>query len=239
MRKFLFLFIFSTSLLNYTHAQIGTQKDVLTNTAKSLEVESRSNFSEAIIKSKQKGWPLEYKSKDNQTSSLIGIDKFGLPIYLTTYADPVQAITVNTHQVWQGGSTGFNLSGSSDSITNRIGVWDESSPRLTHNEFTGRLVLKDNASKTVDHPTHVAGIIMSKGVNPLAKGMSYGVKGAYAYDWNNDVSEMASAAANGLLISNHSYGTVSGWDYNKDSSRWEFGGKWNEKEDFKFLDLNE
>jgi hypothetical protein len=50
MRKFLFLFIFSTSLLNYTHAQIGTQKDVLTNTAKSLEVESRSNFSEAIIK---------------------------------------------------------------------------------------------------------------------------------------------------------------------------------------------
>ena len=96
MRKFLFLFIFSTSLLNYTHAQIGTQKDVLTNTAKSLEVESRSNFSEAIIKSKQKGWPLEYKSKDNQTSSLIGIDKFGLPIYLTTYADPVQAITVNT-----------------------------------------------------------------------------------------------------------------------------------------------
>ena len=234
MRKFLFLFIFSTSLLTYSHAQIGTQKDVLTNTAKSLEVESRSNFSEAIIKSKQKGWPLEYKSKDNQTSSLIGIDKFGLPIYLTTYADPVQAITVNTHQVWQGGSTGFNLSGSSDSITNRIGVWDESSPRLTHNEFTGRLVLKDNASKTVDHPTHVAGIIMSKGVNPLAKGMSYGVKGAYAYDWNNDVSEMASAAANGLLISNHSYGTVSGWDYNKDSSRWEFGGKWNEKEDFKF-----
>ena len=234
MRKLLFLFILSTFLFTSIQAQIGTQKEVLTNIAKSLEAESRSNFSEAIIKSKQKGWPLEYKSSNNQTSSLIGIDAFGQPIYLTTYADPVQAITVNTHQMWQGGSTGFNLSGSSDSITNRIGVWDESSPRLTHNEFAGRLILKDNASKTVEHPTHVAGIIMSKGINPLAKGMSYGIKGAYAYDWNNDVSEMAAAAANGLLISNHSYGTVSGWDYNNDSSRWEFNGKWNEKEDFKF-----
>ena len=71
-----------TTLFSSTHAQIGTQKDVLTNTAKSLEAESRSNFSEAIIKSKQKGWPLEYKSKDNQTSSLIGIDKFGLPLFV-------------------------------------------------------------------------------------------------------------------------------------------------------------
>jgi hypothetical protein len=117
MRKLLFLFILSTFLFTSIQAQIGTQKEVLTNIAKSLEAESRSNFSEAIIKSKQKGWPLEYKSSNNQTSSLIGIDVFGQPIYLTTYADPVQAITVNTHQMWQGGSTGFNLSGSSDSLS--------------------------------------------------------------------------------------------------------------------------
>ena len=70
MRKLLFLLLSSAAFFTSTHAQIGTQKDVLTNTAKSLEAESRSNFSEAIIKSKQKGWPLEYKSKDNQTSSL-------------------------------------------------------------------------------------------------------------------------------------------------------------------------
>lgn len=235
MRKLFLFFCFVSPLFFSTlKAQVGTQKEVLNNIAKSLELSSRSNFSDAIIQSKQKGWPLTYKSKNNQTTSLIGIDAFGQPIYLTTYSDPVQAITVNANQLWTGGNTGFNLSGSSDSITNRIGVWDESSPRLTHNEFAGRITLKDNASKTVDHPTHVAGIIMSKGVNPLAKGMAYGIKGAYAYDWNSDVSEMAAAAANGLLISNHSYGTVSGWDYNNDSSRWEFNGKWNEKEDFKF-----
>ena len=234
MRKPIILLLSCAFFFPSLFAQIGTQKVLLSNTAKSLEAESRSSFSEAIIKSKEKGWPVQYTTKNNQTASLIGIDRFGLPIYLTTYSDPVQAITVNTNQLWQGGSTGFNLNGSSDSITNRIGVWDESSPRLTHVEFAGRITVKDNASKIVDHPTHVAGIILGKGVNALAKGMSYGIKGAYAYDWNNDASEMSIAAANGLLISNHSYGTVCGWDYNSDSSRWEFNGKYNEKEDYRF-----
>ncbi len=234
MRKSFILFLSTAFFFPSLFAQIGTQKVVLSNTAKSLDAESRSSFSDAIIKSKEKGWPVQYKTKNNQTASLIGIDRFGQPIYLTTYADPVQAITTNTNQIWQGGSTGFNLNGSSDSITNRIGVWDESSPRLTHVEFAGRITVKDNASKVVDHPTHVAGIVLGKGVNALAKGMSYGIKGAYAYDWNNDASEMSIAAANGLLISNHSYGTVCGWDYNNDSSRWEFNGRWNEKEDYKF-----
>ncbi len=221
-------------MLSTVFAQTETKKTLLNNTARALEASSRASFTEAIIKSKEKGWPVQYKSGKNQIVSLIGIDESGQPIYYTTYLDPVQAITVNTNQLWPGGITGFNLSGSSDSITNRIGVWDESSPRLTHKEFAGRLTLKDNASKVVDHPTHVAGIIMGKGVNPLAKGMAYGIKGAYAYDWNNDEAEMANAAATGLLISNHSYGTVAGWDYNNDSSRWEFNGRWNEKEDYKF-----
>ena len=201
MRKSFYILILLTAFFSSIKAQVGTQKVVLRNTAISLESASRSNFSEAIIKSKEKGWPIQYKSRNNQSVSLIGVDYFGQPIYLTTFTDPVQAITINTNQLWQGGISGLNLSGASDSITNRIGIWDESSPRLTHQEFAGRITVKDNASKIVDHPTHVAGIIMGKGVNPMAKGMSYGIKGAYAYDWNNDASEMAAAAANGLLIS--------------------------------------
>ncbi len=215
-------------------AQNETRKTDLLNTAKSLELQSRANFSEAVIKAKENGWPLIYKSNNNRSSSLIGIDKFGQPIYYTTYADPVQAITINTNQLWNGGASGLNLSGNTDSLTNRLGIWDEASPRLSHFEFAGRITQKDNVSNIVNHSTHVAGIIMSKGINPLAKGMAYGLKGAYSYDWNNDASEMANAAANGLLISNHSYGTVCGWDYNSDSTRWEYGGKWNEKEDYKF-----
>ncbi len=239
MLKSLFTFIISTSFILNAYAQTETKSFILNNASRSFETNSRASFSEAVIKSKEKGWPLQYKSRNNQNVNLVGIDLFGQPIYLTTYQDPVQAITINTNQLWNGGSSGLNLNGSTDSMTNRIGVWDEGAPRISHFELNGKITVKDNSTKVSDHPTHVAGIIMAKGYNPLAKGMSYGIKGAYAYDWNNDVSEMAAAAANGLLFSNHSYGTVSGWDYNNDSSRWEYNGRWNEKEDYKFGLYNE
>ena len=45
---------------------------------------------------------------------------------------------------------------------------------------------------------------------PLPKGMSPAAT-LEAYDWNGDASEMASAAGAGLLLSNHSYGTITGW----------------------------
>ncbi len=234
MHRILYSFFAMFILGGSLQAQIETRKTILVNAAKSFEQTSRANFSDAVIKAKEKGWALQYQSKNNRTASLIGIDSFGQPIYYTTFSDPVQAVTINTNQLWNGGSSGFNLNGSSDSLTNRLGIWDESSPRLTHVELAGRITLKDNASKVVDHATHVAGIMMSKGINALSKGMAYGLKGAQAYDWNNDASEMSAAASNGLLISNHSYGTVCGWDYNSDSSRWEYNGKWNEKEDYKF-----
>jgi len=233
MKHFLlFSFLFSISLVS--HTQNETQKLALLNSAKYFEIKSRANYTEAIIKAKENGWPIRYANKNNATVNLIGIDAFGQPKYLTTFADPIQAITINANKVWPGGGLGFNLTGAADIMTNKIGIWDEGVPRPTHVEFGGKVVEKDNATKNVDHSTHVAGIMFSKGVNALAKGMAYGVKGAYSYDWFDDESEMAAAAANGLLISNHSYGNIAGWDYNSDSSRWEYNGKWNEKEDYKF-----
>ena len=234
MQKNLFLFIIGLFISVSIFAQNETRKLVLTNTAKSLELTSRSNYSNAIIKAKENGWPLIYKSKNNRTVNLMGIDNFGQPIYFTTFSDDVQSVTINTNQIWVGGTAGYNLSGISDSLTNRLGIWDEAAPRKTHYELASRISQRDNVSNMVDHSTHVAGIMMGKGVNSLAKGMSYAIKGAYAYDWNNDVSEMATAASNGMLVSNHSYGTVCGWDYNTDSARWEYNGRWNENEDYKF-----
>ena len=234
MKHFLIItgFLFSFSLAS--HAQNETQKVALLNSAKYFEIKSRANYTEAILKAKENGWPLRYKSKNNASSNLVGIDAFGQPKYLTTFADPIQAITINTNKVWPGGGLGFNLTGATDIMTNKLNIWDEGVPRPTHFEFNGRVVEKDNATKSVDHSTHVAGIMFSRGANPLAKGMAYGIKGASSYDWFDDESEMATAAANGLLVSNHSYGNISGWDYNDDSTRWEFNGKWDAKEDFKF-----
>ena len=215
-------------------AQINTQTVALMSAAKNLDFEARINYADAVIKAKKNGWALNYLNKNKSRVSLMGVDMYGQPIYFTSFGDPTQAITVNTNKVWPGGVTGFNLNGSSDSLTYKLGMWDEGAIRNTHYEIASRVTQKDNVTSIIDHSTHVAGIMIAKGINAAAKGMIYGSKGIYAYDWNNDVSEMSSAAAGNLLISNHSYGTVCGWDYNDDSSRWEYNGKYNEKEDYRF-----
>lgn len=234
MKKTVLLLLIHLITYHVVFAQLETRRDLLMVAAKNMDIAERSSYAAAIIKAKQNGWALSYKSRNKSTATLMGIDNFGQPRYYISYTDPLQTITVNTNKLWPSGSTGFNLSGSSDSITNKLGMWDEGAARNTHKEITGRITQKDNVTNIIDHSTHVMGILLAKGVNPLAKGMAYNLKGILGYDWNNDASEMATAAAEGLLISNHSYGTVAGWDYNDDSSRWEFNGRWNEKEDYRF-----
>ena len=57
MKHFLlFSFLFSISLVS--HAQNETQKVVLLNSAKYFEIKSRANYTEAIIKAKENGWPI-------------------------------------------------------------------------------------------------------------------------------------------------------------------------------------
>ena len=226
------IFVFTATIL---HAQDATKKEVLMQTSKELALEARNKFSKAVLAAKEKGWPIQYTSQNQNKAKLISVDEKGWPKYYISFADPVQAITINANKVWPGAASNLNLSGSDDNMTNKLGVWDEGSPLLTHKEFTGRITQKDNAKEVVTHSTHVAGIVMSKGLNPLAKGMAYNVKGILDYDWNSDLSEMSAAAANGLLISNHSYGTITGWYRNRDSAnRWEFNGRFNEKEDYRF-----
>jgi hypothetical protein len=226
-----FIFVFIATILN---AQDGTKKEVLMQTSKELALEARNKFSKAVLTAKEKGWPIQYASENQNNAKLISVDEKGWPKYYIGFTDPIQAISIGANKLWPGASSNLNLSGSDDNMTNKLGVWDEGSPLLTHKEFSGRITQKDNAKNIVTHSTHVAGIVMSKGLNPLSKGMAYNVKGILDYDWNNDLSEMSAAAANGMLISNHSYGTVSGWNYNSDSARWEFNGRFNEKEDYRF-----
>ncbi len=234
MKRCLLLPLVFVLLAHLSNAQDATKKELLLQTSNNLALDARNNFSKAVLAAKEKGWPIQYISRNQSNAKLIGVDAKGWPKYYVGFADPVSSITINANKVWPGAALNLNLSGSDDVMTNKLGVWDEGSPRLSHKELTGRITQKDNATEIVTHSTHVAGIVMSKGLNPLAKGMAYNLKGILDYDWNNDLSEMSAAAANGLLISNHSYGIVTGWDYNSDSSRWQFNGRWNEKEDYRF-----
>lgn len=144
----------------------------------------------------------------------------GLPVYVQTLNNTDAAKTISTNKVQPGGSLGLSLTGSG--MTNRLGVWDGGAVLLTHQEFQSRAVQSDNPSSTSDHATHVAGTMVAGGVVANARGMSYQAP-IKCYDWNSDDGEMGAAAAAGMLVSNHSYGQVGGWQWISGSS-WRFWG---------------
>ncbi len=80
------------------------------------------------------------------------------------------------------------------------------------------------------------GTMIAAGVIINAHGMAH-LATLHAYDWFNDESEMATAGASGLRISNHSYGTILGWHWNFfGDSRWAWFGdlEVDSTEDYRF-----
>jgi PKD repeat protein len=55
-----------------------------------------------------------------------------------------------------------------------------------------------------------------------------------AFDWNSDVSEMATEASNGALMSNHSYGYITGWAWNGFGWQWYGDTNVSTQEDYRF-----
>lgn len=144
----------------------------------------------------------------------------GLPVYVQTLNNTDAAKTISTNKVQPGGVLGLSLTGSG--MTNRLGVWDGGAVLVSHQEFQGRAVQSDNPSSTSDHATHVTGTMIAGGVVPNAKGMSYQAP-IKCYDWNSDDGEMGAAAGAGMLVSNHSYGQVGGWQW-VSGNTWRFWG---------------
>ena len=89
-----------------------------------------------------------------------------------------------------------------------VGEWDGGGIRTTHPLFSNRVTQIDVPQGYSDHAIHVGGTIIGTGdvAGGGAKGMAPEAE-LHAYDWFSDSSEMISAAANGLLVSNHSYGS--------------------------------
>jgi len=150
---------------------------------------------------------------------LVGTER-GRPLFLQTL-NLVAAQTVGADRLWPGGATGLDLDGAN--AAGDLAVWDAGAVLTTHQEFGGRAVVRDGAPSVHYHATHVAGTMAASGVDPLAHGMS---PAAWldSYDWTDDESEMAAAAAQGLLVSNHSYSFVAGWYYNSAQSAWYWYG---------------
>ena len=233
----LFLCLFSGLTAS---AQVQTNTQALQKISQQLATQYQSFHKILFQTAREKGWPLTLRNKKGRLAYLRGINGQGLPYYITTTDNIISAATIRTTSLWPGGSTGLNLNGSSAFLKGRIAVWDEGLVRPTHVELVGRVVQEDAAQgDTVlsQHSTHVSGTMIAAGVNPVAKGMAFNAQLLQAYDFNNDESEMAKAAAgaNGIIVSNHSYADIAGWYIdNTENDRWEFWGNPGDTVDIKF-----
>ena len=210
-------------------AQQEKKMDVLQKISAEYHKKELADRAKMLLLTKKYSWQSSQKNK-NKIAILTGIDVYGFPIYTTINNNTLSAATTHTNKLWQGGTTGFNLSGSSPNMNGKLAIWDEGLPSINHTELIGRIVNKDGAS-VANHSTHVAGTLIAKGINPVAKGMVYNANILNCYDFNDDISEIAGAAS-GLLISNHSYGRVAGWQ--KNGGNWQFNGNPNDTADYKF-----
>lgn len=227
-------------LFNVANAQ---QQPPLVSDARKAELSNLSQqynqtFQAQKIKyldlSKRHNWFISRRRKDGGVSSLHGIRTSGMPVFVRTDNNVIAASTTRTNYVQPGGALGLNLSGAGSYMNGKLAVWDGGAPLATHQEFAGKTItIHDTGLGTIDHATHVTGTMIAKGVYAPAKGMSFGANTLSAYDFDNDVTEMSGQAAN-LLLSNHSYGTIAGWDFDQTNNRWEWYGLPGDSVDYNF-----
>ncbi|CAL2091446.1 conserved protein of unknown function precursor containing a T9SS type A C-terminal secretion signal. Putative S8 family peptidase [Tenacibaculum sp. 190524A02b] len=169
-----------------------------------FEKDASDEKQQALRLAKQNGWKTKFTAKDGSMLELQRVVD-GKPIYYTTFNEDA-ARSTRTNHLNSGGSLGLNLMGQNMTAH----VWDGGIARATHREYDGaggnnRFSVGDGSSSQNFHAAHVTGTIIASGVTASAKGMAPHAKGV-GYDWNNDKAEATTAASNGMLVSNHSYG---------------------------------
>lgn len=209
------------------------KKAELDQLSASLENTYNANLKKAMALAPQNNWVVRKKYKNGTVMSLQRISSLGYPLYYKSFNNTTAAATTRTNTVQPGGALGLNLSGSSTNLDGKLAIWDGGSVLANHQEFVGKTITLRNAAAVDEHSTHVAGTMLAKGIYAPARGMAFNARTLQSYDFDNDVAEMT-AAASGLLLSNHSYGLVAGWNYDSDLNRWEWYGTAGATEDYKF-----
>ncbi len=171
--------------------------------------------------------PLRYEDDKGTLFELQFIAEDGIPIYFQTFNSNA-AISTRANYLNTSGGLGLDLNG--DDLTAHI--WDGGLARTAHQEYDGaggnnRFSIGDGTTAMHYHAAHVAGTIIASGVQADSKGMAWQAN-AVGYDWNNDITEATTAASNGMLLSNHSYGYIAenipdSWfgQYGQDARDWD------------------
>lgn len=209
-------------------AQISTNVEELMRISEKEATDYQIKRAYAEEFAKENNIPVMYENDKGVFFELQKISEEGIPMYYKT-DNRNSAKTISTDKVYSGGGSGLSLDGTG--MVPR--EWDGGGVRLSHTEFGGRVVQGDNPTGTNWHATHVAGTIMAAGVSSSAKGMAYNAN-LRAFDWNSDNSEMASEAAAGAMVSNHSYGYARGWSWSGGGYTWYGTPSVSTQEDYKF-----
>ena len=209
-------------VLNFAFSVYGQtpyQQKKLLDLSEEHLIRSRSQKVQADSMARSKNWPIVGQLASGEEYWLKKLAVNGMPIYYCT-ENLVSAVSISTDHVWPGGESQLFLNGSGMIV----GEWDTGRVLIEHQELEGRAFQIDEYPDLSDHATHVAGTMIAEGVNQQAHGMSNNAI-LYANGWDNDDSEMAAAAADGLILSNHSYGTRGGWHWDSFSDEmWVWGG---------------
>ncbi|WP_324024630.1 S8 family serine peptidase [Maribacter sp. BPC-D8] len=203
----LILFVFSAT--NVITAQTSQQRLKIAENNKRTEL---ANFKSNLVSeyalerthlkeaAKLNNWKIKETLANGKKIELQGIGVDGSPLYYETYSDQAglvsRASTLNTD-----GLMGLHLDG--DGM--KVGVWDAGVALENHIEYTSRVTIGDDNAEVDTHATHVTGSIISTGLKRDAKGVANMAK-VVSHDWTRDKIEVTEAAADGLLLSNHSYG---------------------------------
>ena len=164
------------------------------------------DLQQAISKATSENLPLKGVTSDGRKYELVGLTDDGqLKYYITSNnTTPSSIKTARVDYLHNGGELELNIEGQ----TMSVGIWDGGKVYAGHSSLgVSRVINKDlNNSAIDDHASHVAGTMVANASIPNIKGMAPQAN-LWANDWQFDISEMTTQASQGLLVSNHSYGT--------------------------------
>lgn len=199
---------------------------------------SDSTYKAELALAKKRGIKLIDTLAADKILHFNGFTSTGEPLYLQTYSSTLAGKMTRTNALYSGGGLGLNLTGKSDTMSGKLGIWDGGSLYTAHQEFGGR-AKNEEIVGTSSHATHVAGIMVAEGKKASARGMAYQAD-LKAWDFNNDNTEIIQNSGSNtqikLLISNHSYGYTAGWNFNTSKNKWQWYGDdaFSDQEDYKF-----
>lgn len=198
---------------------IYSQEKVNKNELHKLEVKTAEKY----LADKEKA---ENLLKEHQLPEESGFQGFsnGTPVIYSVNS-LTQIKSMDTDFIHDGTVTGAAITG--DGMTAYI--WDGGIIRTTHVEFDDRVTNVETSGSNSSHATGVGGVIVSKGAKESAKGIAPDAKlKVLNFTTGSTTSEMSAHSAmaenQDYMISNHSYGSLTGWNFNTNNGNWYWYG---------------